>query len=132
VFLKVELKLMCWLVVFNVMNTPDPKSMPLSTFATIPKTMRFPEPIAYQLDLISEQMGTTSGKFLNDLLEEILPAFAGNSTRVDLRSLKVYQFLQENKMLRKVDQETRSRRSVGHRILRRQRGIEHPTLPNSS
>jgi hypothetical protein len=79
----------------------------LADFATCPKTLRFPEPTAFLLDYYSEQLGITPGRFLNELLDDVLPEMDSRSqtAKIKLRIVRRYQHHLAHKLLRPVDME---------------------------
>lgn len=81
--------------------------MYLSKFSTIPKTVRLPETIAFQLDFIAQELKTNSGKLLTEILEDVLPIFMTAATEdsdlVDIEIIHHYRRLKEASALRTVD-----------------------------
>jgi hypothetical protein len=60
--------------------------MDLNPNITVPKTIRVPQHIAFQMDLYTEQLGTNIGRWLTTVMEDVLPAFKpGASPTVNLR-----------------------------------------------
>ena len=71
------------------MITKRPRKSPgtdLDPNATVAKTIRVPQHIAFQMDLYTEQLGTNIGRWLTTVMEDVLPAFQpGASPTVTLR-----------------------------------------------
>jgi len=75
----------------------------LSPYGTVPKTIRFPEQVAAQIDYVALRMNTTTGKLLLGILEDVLPMFLEGSERTELRQLKVYRAMRDNDLLTAVN-----------------------------
>ena len=74
----------------------------LSPYGTVPKTIRFPEQVAAQIDYLALRMNTTTGKLLLGILEDVLPMFLEDRAS-ELRQLKVYRAMRDNDLLTAVN-----------------------------
>ena len=71
----------------------------LNPDATVPKTIRLPQTIAFQMDYYSQSMGSSLGRWLTTVLEDVLPAFEPDaSPNVKLRLPQVLQSMRKAKM----------------------------------
>lgn len=73
--------------------------MYLSKFSTVAKTVRLPETIAFQLDFISQELKTSPGKLLAEILEDVLPIFM---TATEDRELVDIAIIHHYRRLKKV------------------------------
>jgi hypothetical protein len=75
---------------------------------TVPVSVRLPAKLAYLLQLYTERMNISSGKFFTAILDDVLPAFSKaskNSPTVTLRLPQVYQALGAANLLQSVNTE---------------------------
>jgi len=80
----------------------------LNPYATVPKTIRFPEDIAYQMDLYAARMNISVGRMLIALMQDVLPLFEEevvSGERPPLRQVAVYQTMKKGKVLSEVDED---------------------------
>jgi hypothetical protein len=85
----------------------------LSRFSTLPKTIRLPELTAFQLDLVAKQLKTNAGKLLNEILEDVLPAFIeSDSPAVRIAVIEYYHRLRATNALQKVDYDKLLKKTV--------------------
>src|SRR5262249_54084332 len=91
----------------NVMVTKATPKKPWSDLnpnATVAKTIRVPQHIAFQMDLYTEQLGTNIGRWLTTVMEDVLPAFEpGASHTVTLRLPQVLEAMRKAKVGPEVD-----------------------------
>jgi hypothetical protein len=84
---------------------------------TVPISVRIPIKLAFQLQLYSERMNTSTGKLMTSLLEDILPAFSFSEYAVKLRAPQVYRAMENGSLLQSVNV-----RDLKERILKRGEG----------
>src|SRR6516164_3035540 len=78
--------------------------MELNPNITVPKTIRVPQHIAFQMDLYTEQLGTNIGRWLTTIMEDVLPAFEpGASPTVTLRLPQLLEAMRKAKIGPEVD-----------------------------
>src|SRR5215469_18382082 len=80
----------------------------------VPVSVRLPAGVAYKLYLYAEQMGTSAGKMLTEILTDCFPAFDESKNEVTLRVPQVYKAMSTAKLLRGV-----SENDLAERILKR-------------
>lgn len=71
----------------------------------VPMSIRLPAKEAYLLYLYSEQMGTSSGKMLSSILEDVFPSFENGDHKISLRMAQVYNALKNAKLLTSVNEQ---------------------------
>jgi len=90
----------------------------------VPKRIRIPEHIAYQMDTYSEQTDMSIGQWLTHVMEDVLPAFEeGASPTVDLRIATLLQLMRERDVARPVNHE------VAHKKTREELAQGRPRKP---
>lgn len=78
----------------------------LNPYATVPKTIRFPEDIAYQMDLYAARMNISVGRMMIAILQDVLPLFEEDEvTERPIRQVAVYQTMKKGKVLSPVDED---------------------------
>ena len=78
----------------------------LNPYATVPKTIRFPEDIAYQMDLYAARMNISVGRMLIAIMQDVLPLFEQDEiTEKPIRQVAVYQTMKKGKVLSPVDED---------------------------
>jgi hypothetical protein len=90
-------------------TTNEEKGLEIGDFdpaMTVPVSVRLPAKVAYLLQLYTERMNTSTGKFLNSLLEDVLPAFGKGDKdwpTVTLRLPQVYRAMENADLLQPVN-----------------------------
>lgn len=92
-------------VALNGRKMEKPSRADLNPYATVPKTIRFPEDIAYQMDLYAERMNISVGRMLIAIMRDILPLFEDEAASTGpIRQVAVYQTMKKGKVLYEVDE----------------------------
>ena len=81
---------------------------------TFPASARLPAEQILQLDIIAEQMDTSTGKVLSTILEDILPLFDPKNERAsDLKIIQLYRAMRQIGILKSVNVEDKKRKLLG-------------------
>lgn len=79
------------------------EGLKLNRFVSVPRTFRLSEVNTYLLDCLAAQMHTSPSRLLRELLDDILPKFLGEESKVELKLLRYYFTVRRAKVLKKIN-----------------------------